>query len=412
MEQSEYVVGVEIGGAWMSCLVAAEEAGELNVLGCGRQACNGFHRGELIDLEAAAECIEAAICAAEDSGHVHAQTIFIGAASPHYRGRNSRGCVHVTREDRIITEDLRDRAVEAAEQVSLPNEREIVDAVPQTFTLDEMRWVANPVGMTGSRLEAEVHLATDAACYLENIATAVDKTHCDAEGIVFKPLASARAVLTEDEKRLGCLAIDIGGATMNIILFRDGSPRFSSVLPIGGRHITNDIAVCLNIPTEQAEEIKTAHACASRSKLTRDTRRRAIEINTSGGRSQTVPRGRLCAIVECRVEEMLSIARTELSRAGFGESYQGGVVLVGGTARMQGIADVARRVFGCPARIGRPRVKSRMGDELEDPAWAACVGVLQCGLEQRRRNIAQGPQASNPISRLISKSLGWARAAF
>ena len=411
-EHSEYVVGVELGDAWVSCLVAAEENGELNVLGGAREPCSGFHRGELVDLDAAARAIEAAVRAAEEGSYVHAQTVFIGAASLHYRGLNSRGCVHISREDRIVTEDIRRKAVEAAERVSLPNEREIVDAIPQSFTLDEMRWVANPVGMTGSRLEAEVHLATDGACYLSNVAAAVEKTHCQAEGIVFKPLAAAEAVLTDDEKRLGCVAIDIGAAMVNYILFRNGAPRYSAVLPIGGRHVTNDIAVCLNMPIEQAEQMKTTHACASRTLLKGGSRRKLLEVRTPNRLPQTVSRGRLCAIVECRIEEVFTIIRTELARAGYGDSCHAGAVITGGAAKLPGVDDVARRVFGRPARVGRPHVRSRMGQQLEDPAWAACVGVLRCGLRQRRLRMLEQPVHRNSVSRFLSKGIDWARAAF
>ncbi len=413
MEQhGEYVVGVELGGAWISCLAAALENGELNVLGSGRHPSAGFHRGELVDLDAAAECIEAAVCAAEETGYVHAQTVFIGAASSHYRGLNSRGCVHVAREDRLVTEDIRRQAIEAAERVSLPNEREIIDAIPQSFTLDEMRWIKNPVGMTGSRLEAEVHLATDAGCYLNNVAVAVAKTHCQAEGIVFRPLAAAEAVLTSDEKRLGCLLIDIGASTINIILFRGGAPRFSAVLPVGGKHVTNDIAVCLNIPVEQAEEIKTSGVCTCRSQLNRAERLQTLEVYTPNGDPRTISLDRLCAIVECRIEEMFTIVSTELSRAGYGDSYHAGVVVTGSTAKIAGLENAARRVFGCPARVGRPNVRCRRGDQLEDPAWATCVGILMCGLEQRHQNTLEAPAHRNPVSRMLSRGIDWARAAF
>ena len=409
---TEYVVAVELGGAWISCLVASMDGGELNVLGWGRQPSAGFHRGELADLTAASECIEAAVCAAEQSAFVRAQTVFLAAASSHYRGLNSRGCVPITREDRIVTEETRREAIGAAERISLPNEREIVDVIPQSFTLDEMRWLDNPIGMTGSRLEAEVHVATDAACYLHNIAAAVEGTHCQVEGIICKPLAAARAVLTQDETRLGALAIDLGAATMNLALFRGGAPRFSAVLPIGGQHLTHDIAMCLNIPVEQAEQLKTSRACACRASIQPDRHKETFDVTTCGGSVQGISVGRLCSIVECRVEEMFSIASSELSRAGYGGSYQGGVVLTGGSADMRGIEQAARRAFGCPARIGRPRARSRLGAKLEQASWATCVGTLYCGLQQRRSTDGDPRARGGALRRVLSRGINWARAAF
>jgi cell division protein FtsA len=411
-QTNEYIVGVELGGAWVSCLVAAVENEELNVLGWGRQPSRGFARGELVDLEAAAACVEAAITAAEGSAFVRAQTIFVGAASSQYRGLNSRGCVPVLREDRLVTDQTRRNAIEAAERISLPNEREIVDVVPQTFTVDEMRWVENPVGMAGSRLEAEVHLATDAACYLHNVLGAVAKTHCRAEGMVFKPFAAAQAVLTKDERRLGALAIDIGGATTNIILIRDGAPRFSAVVPLGGRHLTYDIAICLNVSVEQADDIKVTRAFACRSQISPEQHRKTFEIRTTDGSIQAVSIGKVCSIIECRVEEMLSIVRKEVSRAGYGDAYHAGVVLTGGTAKTDGIAEAGRRVFGCPVRVGRPHIRSRLGQQLEDPSWATCVGILQCGLQQRRLGHADGPARRGTVHRILSRGIDWARAAF
>ena len=408
----EYVVGVELGGQWISCLVASVENGELNVLGWGREPAEGFRRGELVDLDAACACIEAAIHAAEESAMVNVQTVFIGAGSSHYRGLNSRGCVPILREDRLVTEETRRKVVQAAEGVSLPNEREVLDVNVQTFTVDDMRWVENPVGMTGARLEAEVHLATDAASYLNNIAVAVDRANCQAEGIVSKPVAVGRAALSKDEKRLGALAIDIGASCTSISLFRGGSACFSAVLSVGGRHVTHDIAMCLNISVEEAEEIKKTHARACRSALDLDEQNGTFQAHTPGGSVQTISTGRLHPIVWCRQEELFTIVKKELARSGYGESYHGGVVLAGGGAKVAGIEDVARRVFNCAVRVGRPHEKSRMGEQLEDASWAACVGVLQCGLEQRRASGSENPARQGTFRRILTKSLDWARAAF
>lgn len=425
MERSapEYVVALEMGSSGVRCLIAEvtpEHA--LKVVGVGEQPSTGFERGEISDLARATEDVRAAIRAAESRAALEVETLFAGVGSCQMRAFNSRGCVPITHENRLIGAADRNKALKAAESVFLPADRRVLCAIPQRFFLDHVSPVVNPIGMTASQLEAEVHLVTDTAAMLDNVIRCIQDSGCklecsglkaQPEGLLFQPVCAAQAVLTEDERQLGVLFIDFGSRSTDVVFYCGGVPRYSQIFPVGSNHITNDIALGLNLSLREAERVKTTLASATVHAVPREH----LDETFDAGLMDAERVGRftvrnLDEIVEFRVEDTFSLIRRGLERAGLEEYPRAGVVLTGSGAKLRGIVDKAREFFCCPARLGLAHVLSECEGVSGNAAFSAVIGLLQEGLRRRRENRLQPRRPLGLLGRSVVRFGHWVRSTF
>ena len=319
---------------------------------------------------------------AENVVGVPVESAIVGVAGSHIRGINSRGGISLGSRPRDIErEDVR-RAVDAARAVSLPVDREVLHVLPQEFLLDRQDNIRDPIGMVGQKLEVNVHMVTASAPATQNIVTAVNRAGVVVSDTALETLASAEAVLTQDERELGCCLLDIGGGTAGLVVFLGGVVRHAAALPVGGDHFTNDIAVGLRTPIPEAEKIKREHGCAWRQLLGED---HAIEIASVGDRPpHTVFPRMLHEIIEPRAQELLTLVRDELKRAGFDGQIPAGLVLSGGASRLTGLVELAEHMFALPVRLAAPRGLEGMPEQLSQPEYATVVGLLLYGAHNRR----------------------------
>jgi len=379
MAASQIVTGLDVGTTKVAAVIAEGlENGDLSILGVGESPSLGLRGGSLVDLEATVEAIRTAVSQVERMAGVRGRGVFAGVAGDHIRSINSRGVIAVSgRESEVSCDDVQ-RVVDAARTVAIPSTRDVLHVIPQEFVVDDQTGIRDPVGMSGVRLEAEVHIITASATAVRNVAKAIDRAGYKVIGLVAEPMASAWSVLEEDERRLGVVLLDIGAGTTDVVVYFDNSVHHTAVLTMGGAQITNDIAVGLRTPLDAAEQIKLQLGCAMASLVEQDE---TIEIPGVGGRaSRTVSRHVLAAIIEPRVEEILSVARAELEQLPGTEILAAGIVVTGGTAALRGVAEMAEQVFEMPARIGVPLGVGAMGDLAVDPRFATCVGLVRFGV--------------------------------
>lgn len=389
---NEFVVALDVGSSQTRCLIAELTGDEIEVVGRGVETSRGLRRGEVVDLAAARYTAERAIGAAEEQAGVEVQTLFLAQGSRHVRFFNNRGCIAITRESRTITARDVQRAIESARGSPVPDETRVIGVLTCSYAVDDIRHVREPEGMHGTRLEAQLHVIADARTTAENMAACVDAQQYETEDFVFAPYAAGEAVLDEDEKKLGAAIIDIGAGTMGIMLYRDRAPVFSSMIPLGGDHITSDVATGMNIGLTDAKRLKEEHAEVGGTRFQQGI---VFERFPRGGTVSVDPR-RLHVIVDARLREMLDIARRELLRAGV-RSASIRVVLTGGTARLQGIDSLAEQVLGCPVRIGRPE----LGGATMGPEMSTTIGMLRVGWLARQRQVAPA-RSSGVATRLLT----------
>src|SRR5205807_1555590 len=321
----DLVVGLDVGTTKV-CAIITEPAprGSLNVIGVGSAPSRGLRRGIVVNIDSTVEAIRAAVAEAEQMAGVEISGAYAGIAGGHIRGVNSRGVVGITGKNHEVSDADVERVIEAARAINLPQDREIIHVLPQTFTVDDGDGVREPVGMSGVRLEVECHIITGAITSVQNVVRSVNRAGLAVEDIVLEPLASAEAVLSADEKELGVLLIEIGGGTTNVALFREGAIWHTAVLPLGGDHITNDIAVGLRTPAAEAEELKKRYGCALTARV---PAQETIDVPSVGGRKpRELSRQVLSEIIQPRVEEIFMLVARDLNRAGFEDAATAGVV--------------------------------------------------------------------------------------
>lgn len=371
-KKANMLVGLDIGTT-KTCIVMGDitEAG-IEIIGIGTCPSNGMRKGMVVNIESTVESIKKAVDLAERESGYTIRSVYTGIAGTHIRGQNSLGIVQV--KDREIDEDDMERAIEAAKAVAVPMDREILHTVPQNFVVDDQDGIRNPVGISGVRLEANVHIVTGAITSIQNIVNVVNKVGLDIDEIVLEQLAASEAVLSNDEKDLGVALVDIGGGTTNIAIFTDGSIRHTSVLPIGGNYITSDISKGLRTPLVDAEDIKTRYGCASLSLIPKDEN---IAVPSVGGREpREVSRHILGRIIEPRVEEIFKLAHKEIVKAGYKDVLAAGVVLTGGSAIMEGMTELAEQVFDAPVRKGGPNCIGVLAESVNSPIYSTAVGLI------------------------------------
>ncbi len=372
---NEYVVGIDIGSSKVGVLIGQDDGqGGLEVVGRGGAKNRGTRKGNIVNVEATVEALKQATEEAEVMAGMEVSQAYVGIAGSDVRSVNSRGMVSVHRKDKEITRHDIDRVLEAAQSAALPSDREVLHAIPQEFIIDEQGGITDPLGMLGNRLEVAVHLVTGNRTRSKTLLTCVNRAGIEVIEMVFEPLATAQAVLTHDERELGVLLVDIGVGTTEYSLFCEGEVQHSGVMPMGAGHFTNDIAMVLRTPFQEAERIKVKQGCCLASMVDEED---GVSVPTvAGGGDRVVPRRELSEILQPRAEELLTLLRDDLATNGFEESLRGGVVLTGGGAQLDGLLEMAEEVFNASVRYGLPSGLGGLVDVIKSPTWSTASGLL------------------------------------
>jgi cell division protein FtsA len=374
------VVGLDIGTSKVAAIVGEQASeGVIEVIGIGSSPSRGMKKGVVVNLESTVHSIQRAVEEAELMAGCKIHSVYAGIAGSHIGSLNSHGIVAI--KDKEVTQSDVDRVIDSARAVAIPADQKILHILPQEFIIDRQEGIKEPVGMSGIRLEARVHMVTGAVSAAQNIIKCIRRCNLEVDDIILEQLASCTAVLTDDEKELGVCLVDIGGGTTDIAVFTEGAIRHTAVIPIAGDQVTNDIAVALRTPTLHAEEIKINHACAlTQLASLEDT----IEVPSIGDRPvRRISKQNLAEIVEPRYEELMILVQTELRRSGFEDLIAAGIVVTGGSSKMEGLVDLAEEVFHMPVRLGVPSDVGGLTDVVSNPIYATGVGLLMFGLQNR-----------------------------
>ncbi|MBN1663006.1 MAG: cell division protein FtsA [Deltaproteobacteria bacterium] len=369
------IVGLDIGTTKTCAIIGEITETGIDIVGLGTNASEGIRKGVVVNIDSTVESIKGAIDEAEHMSGCEIASVYAGIAGGHIKGQNSLGIVAVKGRE-VDAEDV-DRAIEASTAIAMPADREILHTLPQYYVVDEQDGVKDPVGMSGVRLEAKVHIVTGAAAAIQNIMKSVNRVGLDLNGIVLEQLAAGEAVLSADEKDLGVVLIDIGGGTTDIAVFSEGSIKYTAILPVGGNYVTSDIAAGLRTPIADAEKIKIKYGCAFSSLIQKDE---VIEVPSVGGREpREVSRQILGRVIEARMDEILNLAYKEVLKSGLEERLAAGVVLTGGTAILDGITELAEQIYNMPVRRGTPKGVGGLTDIINSPLYATAVGLVIYG---------------------------------
>jgi len=382
------IVGLDIGTSKVVALVGEITAdASIEVIGLGSQPSRGLKKGVVVNIESTVQSIQRAVEEAELMADCEINAVYAGIAGSHVRSLNSHGVVAI--RDREVTHGDVEHVIDAAKAVAIPADQRILHVLPQEFIIDGQEGIRDPIGMSGVRLEAKVHIVTGADSAAQNIIKCVQRCGLVVEDVVLEQLASSFAVLTEDEKELGVCLVDVGGGTTDIAVFGNGAIRHTAVIPIAGDQVTNDIAVSMRTPTQYAEDIKIRYACALSQLANPDE---SIEVPSVGDRpARRLARQTLAEIVEPRYEELFNLIREELRRSGFEEMIAAGIVLTGGSARMEGAIELAEEIFHVPVRLGLPGHVKGLSDVVRNPIYSTGVGLL---LYARENNVAPSGAAA------------------
>ncbi len=375
--KERYLVGLDVGTSKTTAIVGEPgEHNSLSIVGMGVAESTGIRRGLVVNLEAAVESIKKAIVEAELTAGIEIDDVHLALCGPHVKGFNSRGVVALSGKNREITNEDVGRAIDAAKAVSLPTGRQILHVHPQDFVVDDQDGIRAPVGMSGARLEVNVHVMTGSVTATQNIIACVNRAAVHVAGYVPGQLASSTAVLTDDEKELGVALLDIGGGTTDLAIFERGSLWHTAVIPVGGDHFTNDIAVGLRMPIPEAEKLKRRSGCALSAMVDDEE---TIEVASVGGRRPRVMGRRiLTEVLQPRAEEIFHLVWDEIRHAGYEKSLNSGIVLTGGGAILDGLPEIAEQIFDLPIRRGMPAgVGGGLADHVSSPAFATAVGLAQ-----------------------------------
>jgi cell division protein FtsA len=381
-KKDRYLVALDVGSTKTCALIADLDGGQTRFLAMGAAESKGSRKGLIVNLDAAASSIRHALEEAEGVAGVPVESAVVGVAGNHVRGVNSRGGIVMSARPRDVErEDVR-RAVDAARAISLPEDRAVLHVLPQDFWVDRQDSIRDPMGMVGQKLEVNAHIVTASAAATQNIVTAVNRAGVVVTDTALETLAAADAALTPDERELGSCLLDVGGGTTALLVFSGGVVRHTAALPVGGDHFTNDLAVGLRTPIPEAEKIKRQYGCVWHEMLTQD---HAIEIASVGDRPpRTVYTRMLNEIIEPRAQELLSLVRDELKRAGLDTQIPAGIVLTGGGAHLSGLVELSEHVFSLPVRVAVPRGPEGMPESLSRPEYATAIGLLMYGAHARR----------------------------
>lgn len=402
--EDKYVVALDIGTSKVCALVGEiSDRGLLEIIGKGTSPMKGTRRGNIINLDQAIEAVKKAVDEAEVMAGLQIDAVYAGVSGDHIRSVNSRGVVSVMGKHKEIGREDIDRVIEASKSINVPAELELLHVIPREFVVDGQDGIHDPIGMTATRLEANVHIVTGARTHDQNILTCVNKAGIAVQELVLEQLAAAEAVLTQDEREMGVLLMDIGGGTTDYAVFLEGNVVHTNVLPVGAGHFTSDISVVLRTPMEDAERIKKRYGCALSSLVTTDD---PIEVPTVGGRAPKIlSRQELTGILEPRAAEIAKLVYRDLEKVGLEKEIRSGVVLVGGGAEMDGLVELVEQVFDQSARKGVPRGFGGLADTVSSPEYAAAAGLLLWGL--RNQTKAQSKRPRRGLSKVADSVKSW-----
>ena len=400
--ESRMLVGLDIGTSKVVAIVAElSPEGVVEIIGIGSHpSTKGLKKGVVVNIDSTVQSIQRAVEEAELMAGCQIHSVFAGIAGSHIRSLNSHGIVAI-RDREVFSPDI-DRVIDAAQAVAIPADQKILHILPQEYVIDNQEDVKTPLGMSGVRLEAKVHLVTCAVNAAQNIEKCIRRCGLEVEDIILEQLASSYAVLTEDEKDLGVCLVDIGGGTTDIAIFTDGAIRHTAVIPIAGDQVTNDIAMALRTPPPNAEEIKIKYACAL-AKLAGENE--TIKVPSVGDRSaRDLSRQALAEVVEPRYDELFTLIQGELRRSGFESLVGAGIVLTGGTSKMEGVVELAEEIFHMPVSIGKPRGVTGLTDIVRNPIYSTAVGLLQYAADKQALSVSEG---QGNLDNVVKRIKGW-----
>ena len=391
--EKQLIVGLDIGTSKVVAIVGeVAPDNSIDIIGMGSHPSRGLKKGVVVDIESTVHSIQRAIEEAELMAGCEVHSVLTGIAGSHIRSLNSHGIVAI-RDNEVTAADV-ERVIDAAKAVAFPADQKILHILPQEFVIDTQEGIREPVGMSGVRLEAKVHMVTGAVSAAQNIVKCVRRCGLNVDDIILEQLASSAAVLMDDEKELGVCLVDIGGGTTDIAIFTEGAIRHTAVIPIAGDQVTNDIAVALRTPTMSAEQIKIKHACALTKLANLDD---TIEVTAVGDRpARRLSKKTLAEVVEPRYEELFNLIQAELRRSGFEDLISSGLVLTGGSSQVPGLVELAEEVFHMPVRLGLPQFVNGLRDEVKSPIYATGVGLLLYAHQQQGRQTELGNLRNGP----------------
>jgi len=400
----DVVVGLDVGTTKVCAIVAlVSENGQIEIVGIGTNPSNGLKKGVVVNIEETVQSISKAVESAEQMSGIEIKSAYVGIAGGHITSLNNRGVVAVAGEDKEITYEDVQRVIQAAKVVMIPAERKLIHAIPCEYVVDGYGGIRNPVGMSGSRLEVETHIVTGAAAAVQNIMKSVYQAGVEIDGLVLEQIASGAAVLTKDEIELGVILIDVGGGTTDIAVFENGSIKGSAVLPLGGDHVTNDIAVGLRTPVAQAEKIKIKYGCALQELA--DAAKQIELPDVGGSGSHLVSQVSLANIIEPRMQELFALASREVKKLGCTNLLPGGVVITGGSSLLPGVLEIAEAEFNLSVRIGYPVNAEGLIDIIRSPIYATAVGLVLYGAKEQ--HVKDGILVERKANNIFAKFKKW-----
>ncbi len=400
--KSSLIVGLDIGTSKVCAVVGEMNEREMEIVGVGSHPSQGLRKGVVINIESTVDSIKKAVEEAELMAGCEINSVFTGIAGGHIKGFNSHGIVAVKNKE--VTQRDVERVIDAAKAVAIPMDREVLHILPQEYIIDDQDGIKEPLGMSGVRLEAKVHIVTGAVTSAQNIVKCCNRTGLNVADIALEPLASAEAVLTPEERELGVALVDMGGGTTDIALFHDGAVKHTAVLAIGGNHLTSDIAAGLRTPIGEAERIKQRYGYARTSMVTKDER---VEVPSVGGRnSRTISRQILCEIIEPRLEEIFQLIRREIAKSGYEGSLASGIVMTGGSTLLSGMIEMAEGVFSMPVRLGVPTQVGGLIDVVSSPIYATGVGLVLYGMKRQDKNFFR-IREDNLFAKVRNRMVDW-----
>ncbi|WP_127477873.1 cell division protein FtsA [Sulfurivermis fontis] len=407
--EKNLIVALDIGTSKVVAIVGEiTAANEIDIIGIGSHPSRGLKKGVVVNIESTVQSIQRAVEEAELMAGCQIHSVYAGIAGSHIRSLNSHGIVAI--RDKEVTQGDMERVIDAARAVAIPADQKILHVLPQEFVIDAQEGIREPIGMSGVRLEAKVHLVTGAVSAAQNIVKCVRRCGLEVDDIILEQLASSYAVLSDDEKELGVCLVDIGGGTTDIAVFTEGAIRHTAVIPIAGDQVTNDIAVALRTPTQHAEDIKIKYGCALAQLASADE---TIEVPSVGDRpARRLARQTLADVVEPRYEELFTLVQAELRRSGFEDLCAAGVVLTGGTAKMEGVVDLAEEIFHMPVRLGVPQGVNGLVDVVRNPIYSTGVGLLLFGLHNRGGGVASELHGAGSLSNVFQRMKSWFQGNF
>lgn len=406
-ESKNLIVGLDIGTSKIITIVAEVNAdGALAVIGVGTHESSGMKKGMVVDIDATVAAIQRSLGDAELMADCKIREVFTGIAGGHIKSSNANGMVKIKEKEVTHTDIV--RVVDTASSISLPGDQQILHILEQEFSIDGQGGIKRPLGMSGMRLEVEVHIVSGAVAAVQNIIKCVHRCGLEVPQIILQPLASSKAVLSDDERDLGVCLVDIGGGTTDVAVFTGGAIRHTAVIPIAGDQITNDIAMALRTPTKDAEDIKIKYGCALRQLADDDP----VEVPGVGERgTRMLSRQTLAEVIEPRIEELYSLVQAELRRSGFEDLLSSGIVITGGSSAMQGMVELGEEIFHMPVRLGLPQYTGGLADVVRSPRYSTGMGLLMYGLEQYQENKTTRMQ-SGSVSDVFARMKAWFQETF